>query len=307
LATDLPPDNGGDLNNFNLPDHPVAPGHTEPVVPWSLVSPGYFRTLGIPLLTGRLFDARDSATAPGVAIVSRSWADRWFPGESPVGRRIISGGCYACPPTTIVGVVGDVKYQGLAGDGQGAYSAVSQAAPTYLTLVVRAAVVPGLVFPQLRRALAALDPELPLPMQSMSERIADSIADPRRWTSILSAFAATAAVLAAIGIFGLMSFVVRQRRREIGVRIALGAEPGAVAWMIVARGMRFAGAGILLGLALAALEARWLRALLYQVAPTDPLTLAAVAVALASLALAACWGPALRASRIRPLEALAAP
>ncbi|MFI5208655.1 MAG: ADOP family duplicated permease [Gemmatimonadales bacterium] len=305
ISTDLPPDNGGNNNNFNLPDHPVAPGQSEPVVPWSQASAGFFKALSIPLVAGRMFDRGDSATAPLVVVVSRSWAEHYFKGESPLGRRIISGGCYSCPPTTIVGVVGDVKYKGLASDGEGVYEPVSQGAPTLVSLVVKASAPPVAVFPELKRGLAALDPQLPLAMVTMDERIAESVADPRRWTSLLSAFAVAAALLAAIGIFGLMSFVVRQRRREIGVRLALGAEPASVTRMIVARGMRYAMIGMAIGVGISLFEARWLRALLFEVAPTDPVTLAGAVVLLLLTALLACWLPGLRAARIKPLEAIA--
>jgi putative ABC transport system permease protein len=305
FTTSLPPDNGGDVNNFDLPDHPVPAGGAQPVVPWSAVTPGFFAALKVPLVEGRLFTSGDTNDAPPVIVVSRAWAAHWFRGESAVGRRIISGGCTSCPPTTIVGVVGDVKYLGLASNGEGAYEPVAQALPTNVQLLVRGNAPPDDVFPRVRTAVAALDPELPLELETMSARLDRGLADPRRWTTLLAAFAATAALLAALGIFGLMSYVVRQRRREFGVRLALGAEPVAVTRLVLARGLRLAAWGIGAGVVLSFAGARWLRSLLFGVGPTDPATLALAALTLLGTAALACWVPGRRAARIRPLEAMA--
>jgi ABC-type antimicrobial peptide transport system permease subunit len=151
-----------------------------------------------------------------------------------------------------------------------------------------------------------LDPDLPLVETVFTERLHASLADPRRWTSVLAAFAGTALALAALGIFGLMSYIVRQRRREIGVRLALGAEPAAVTRMIVGRGMRYALAGTAVGFGLSLLEARWLRSLLYGIGPLDPLTLVGSVGVLLFAALCASLLPGWRASRIRPIEAMQA-
>jgi ABC-type antimicrobial peptide transport system permease subunit len=140
----------------------------------------------------------------------------------------------------------------------------------------------------------------------MRDQVRSALADPKRWTAVLAAFAAVALALSALGIFGLMSYVVRRQRREIGVRMALGAEPRQVTGMIVARGMRFVLTGTVVGLGLAMLEGRWLSALLYGVTPRDPFTTAAVAVLLLVSALVACLLPGIRAARIRPMEAIVA-
>lgn len=306
LTTSPPPDNGGDVNNFDLLAHPVANGGAQPVAPWPAVSPGFFAALGIPLLEGRLItDADTSANAP-VLVVSRSWANHYFPNAPVIGQRLISGGCTSCPPDVVVGVVGDVKYEGLAGNGEGVYTpfAPQNGAIRNATLIVRTAAAPETFIKPVTEALRGLDPQLPLAGISLRAQLRQALADPGRWTRILSAFAVTALALSAIGIFGLMSYVVRRQRREIGVRLALGAEPRQITGMIVGRGMRYVAAGTLVGLGLALLEARWIGALLYGVGPRDPAMILSVTLLLAAAAAAACLLPGLRAARIRPIEAI---
>jgi putative ABC transport system permease protein len=311
LSTAAPPDNQGDVNNFNLVAHPVPSGGNEHVSPWAPATPGYFTALGIPLLDGRMFNAGDtvgdSLTGPPlVALVSRSWAARYFPGEQVIGQQMIEGGCYECPRTIIIGIVGDVKYQGLDGGGDGVYVPLEQANPREATLFVRTRGAPAGFIQPVLQALRRLDPDLPLTGAPLRDQVKSALADPGRWTAVLTAFAAVALALSALGIFGLMSYVVRRQRREIGVRMALGAEPRQVTGMIVARGMRFVLTGTVVGLGLAMLEGRWLSALLYDVTPRDPFTTAAVAVLLLVSALVACLLPGIRAARIRPMEAIVA-
>lgn len=304
LTSALPPDNGDNTNNFNLVDHPTPPGAAEPVSPWMAVTADYFPALGVPLLDGRLFTEADTGAAPPVVVVSRSWAERFFPHEVAVGKQLISGGCYDCPRTTIVGVVGDVKYLGIAGSGEAVYDPLAQSNTRSVYLVVRTAAPPATVFRALREVVGGLNPELPLVETTLQAQLDDSLGDPRRWATVLGAFAAVAALLAALGIFGLMSYVVRQRRREMAVRLVLGAEPAALTRLIVGRGMRYALLGTAIGLGLSVLEARWLRSLLFGVGPMDPATIAVAAVMLLAIALLACCVPGLRAARIRPAEVL---
>ena len=307
VSTSPPPDNQGDVNNFNLLAHPVPEGGAEPVAPFPIVSPGLFATLGIPLVRGRLFTELDTATAAPVVVVSRSWADRYFPHEEVLGQRMYSGGCYTCPPDVVIGVVGDVKYEGLAGNGDGVYTPLALNANVVrnATILVRTAAAPEAFVRPVVAALRSLDPQMPLTAVTLDQGLKDALADPGRWTTILSAFAVVALGLSAMGVFGLMSYVVRRQRREIGVRLALGAEPSRVTGMIVGRGMRYVGAGTLVGLALALLEARWIGSLLYGVTPRDPVTLGAVVALLLAAAAVACLLPGLRAAHIRPLEAMA--
>jgi predicted permease len=305
ISTSPPPDNGGDVNNFNLVAHPVPEGGAEPTAPWPIVNPGFFGSLGIPLVAGRLFTDADTAATSPVVVVSRSWASHYFPHEEVLGKRMYSGGCYTCPPDVVVGVVGDVKYEGLAGNGDGVYSPLGQNPIRNATLLVRTAAAPETFIRPVTAALRSLDPQMPLAGVTLDQGLKDALADPGRWTTILSGFAVAALGLSALGVFGLMSYVVRRQRREIGVRLALGAEPAQVTGMIVGRGMRYVSAGTLVGLALALLEARWIGSLLYGVTPRDPATLGAVVVLLLSAAALACLLPGLRAAHIRPLEAMA--
>jgi putative ABC transport system permease protein len=305
LSSAAPPDNQGNVNNFNLVAHPVPPGGAEPVSPWDAVTPGFFEALRIPLLEGRMFGPGDSAGAPPVILVSRAWAQRYFPGEPVLGQLVIGGGCYECPRTTIVGVVGDVKYQGLAGGGDGVYTPLVQSNMRGIALFVRTAASPEPFIRPVVEALRAVDPEVPLAGVPLAAQVRRALADPGRWTTVLAAFAAAALGLAALGVFGLMSYVVRRQRREIGVRMALGAAPRDVIRMILARGMRYAAAGLAIGLVLAVVQGRWLAALLYDVTPRDPATLAGVAAVLLAAALVACLVPGVRAARIKPIEAIA--
>jgi putative ABC transport system permease protein len=157
----------------------------------------------------------------------------------------------------------------------------------------------------LRRELRAIDPDLPLVETTVDDRVDAAIADPMRWAAVLTAFAACGMGLAALGVFGLMAYTVRQRRREIGVRLALGAEPSSVTWLVVARGMRYAAMGSALGLAVTLLFVNRIQAMLFGVSPTDVFTIAVVGTLLLGSAFLASWIPARRAARIRPMEAIA--
>ena len=305
ITSALPPDNGGNVDNFNLMDYPVAAGESEHVTPWTYVTAGYFEAMGIPVLEGRLFTLADSANGPPVTVVSRAWAARYFPrGESPVGRLLVQGGCYDCPRTTIVGVVGDVKYLGLAGNGEGAYGPMPQAGARRMSLVVKSTAAPAQALRGLRENLRGLDSELAATEITLAEGLRDSLADPRRWSAMLAGFAGVSLGLAAFGVFGLMSYLVRQRRREIGLRLALGAQPGAVTRLVIRKGLTYAAIGLGLGLGLAFVEARWLRNLLFEVTPGDPRVLAGAAFLLVGAAFIASWLPGRKAARIPAVEAI---
>lgn len=304
LASEIPPDESGNNDNFNLVDHPVAAGQSEPNSPWYYVTPGYFRALNMPLLDGRVFTPADTANEHPVVMVSRSWASKYFPNEQAVGRRLVQGGCYDCPRTTIIGVVGDIKNLGLAGSAEAVYGPVYQSNPRSMSLVVKSNAAPAAALRSIRDAARALDTELPLVGTTLSARFDDSLADPRRWTAVLGAFAAAGMALAALGAFGLMSYVVRQRRREIGVRLALGARPGTVTRLIISRGMRYAVVGSAIGLVVTLALAHKIQTLLFAVSPTDAGTIAGVALLLLLAGFLACWLPGRRAARIRPIEAI---
>jgi putative ABC transport system permease protein len=307
LTTSLPPDNGGDSNNFDLVERPVAPGESEPTVPWSWVTPELFGALGVPLVEGRTLERRDDSPDRPVVVVSRSWARRYFPGESALGKRMYVGGCRECVPSTVVGVVGDVKYAGLAASAESVYEPVRQNPGATLSLVVRASVPPETLAEPIRRRIRAVDPGVPVrDFATMGERLSTSISTPRSLAWLLGAFAAAALVMAALGVFGVMSYVVAQQRREIAVRIALGADAARVVRMVMGRGMARAAAGLAVGAVVSIGAVRAVESMLFEVRTTDPATLAAATALLLAVAVVACWLPGRRAARIEPARAMAA-
>ncbi|HUJ12545.1 MAG TPA: ADOP family duplicated permease [Thermoanaerobaculia bacterium] len=304
LSSGLPPDTFGDVNNFDLLDKPVSPGASQPTAPWLSVSPQLFATLRIPLLQGRFFTNDDSANAPPAVIVSRSWAAKYYPSENAVGKQLRSGGCTTCPPATIVGIVGDVPFRGLAGEEDAVYVPLEQEPSPSMYVIVRGRLGRQATMQIIRSEVAALDSTVAEVEVAMGDRLRDALGDPGRWAAVVGSFAAAGAMLAALGIFGLMSYVVRQRHREIGVRLALGATQEELTRLIVLRGMRYALAGALIGVAISAIESRWLGALLFGVRPADPPTIVISVVVLLIVAAIACVIPAIRAGRISPVDAL---
>jgi predicted permease len=313
ISASLPPTEPSDINNFDLKDRPVPTGSSEHVAPWNAVTNGYFEALRVPLLEGRLFTAADTVDSipertRSTVVVSRSWARKYYPDVSAVGKQMIAGGCTTCEPTTVIGVVGDVKYMGLTQSSEGVYQSVPQYEPSSANVVVRTrpGATPAAAFNVVRQAVRSLDPEIAVTETTLKRELNDSLADPKRWTTILGAFSLTGALLATVGIFGLMAYTVRQRRREIGVRMALGATASAVVREIVAGGLRWAAIGSAAGLVLSLTTGRWIRTFLFEVEATDPLTLAGVVGLLLATAAFACWLAARRAAQIHPVEAIAA-
>jgi predicted permease len=305
IASDVPPDpNYGNTDNFNLVHKPVPQGQAEPSVPWYAVSSTYFSTLGARIVEGRGFTDADTANAFPVVVVSESFAKQFLPGESAVGRQLVQGGCYDCPKTTIIGVVQDFRNLGPAQPMVAAYNAMTQSGTPSFEFLVRMRSVSPASVAALQNAMRAIDPELPLVQTKIEDKVAAATADPMRWAAVLTAFAACGMGLAALGVFGLMAFAVRQRRRELGVRLALGANPGEVTRLVVSRGMRYAAIGSAIGLAVTLLLANRIQPMLFGVSPTDIATLAGVGTLLLGSALFASWVPGRRAAKIRPMEAI---
>jgi putative ABC transport system permease protein len=306
FGTAMPPnDDGNSNNNFDLVDSPVPPGGAQPTVSWPGVSREFFATLGLPLVEGRLFIAADTLGGVPVAVVTRSWANHYYAGRSVIGRELVSGGCTSCPHTVVVGVVGDMTIDGLGTVREAVFSPLSQGWPTQLYVFVKARGPQGAIAQRIREVVRSADPGAATgSMLAMEDAIYDSVAAPRHWATILVTFAAAALVMAAVGVFGFLSYAVTLRRREIGVRMALGAQPGQVVASMVAAGMRFAIAGSVIGLGLTVVAARWLHGSLYEVSAVDPPTLLAVTGGLLAVALLASWFPARRAAAIDPVEAM---
>ncbi len=267
----------------------------------------YFRTMGIPLLAGRTFDASDTPDAPHVVIVNEALARRAYPDQPAVGKRILWGGPAGTESLEIVGVVGDVKQQGLAQEATPAmyleYAQIYVAQSMHL--VLRADRDPLELVPAVRGALRTLDPDVPLyEVVTMEQVIADSVVSERFSMLLLATFAAVALLLGAIGIYGVMSYTVSQRTQELGIRMALGAARATVLALVIRQGMLLAVIGVILGTAGALGLSRLLARMLFGISATDPVTFSATIILLTAVALSACYVPAKRAAGLDPLEAL---
>lgn len=275
-----------------------------------VATPGYFRAMGIPLMRGRLFDDRDVPEAPHAALITESLAKSRWPDRDPIGLRIEYGNMDGdLTPYTIVGVVGDVRDYGAAARPRPTFYANARQRPrrtAQITMVVQATTdVTALIAPA-TDIVRALDPDVPPRFRTIEQVFATSLADRRFTLLLLSAFGGAALLLAVIGIYGVMSYVVSQRTQELGVRVALGARSGDIMRLVVGQGARLIVIGLALGLAGAVALTRLLATLLFEVTATDPLTYAGVAIVLAATAMAACQIPAWRATRVDPLTALRA-
>jgi putative ABC transport system permease protein len=285
-------------------DQSVLPRDAAVPIDWRIVSPGYFKSMGIPMLQGRDFTDADGPTALPVMIISQATAKKFWGDADPIGRTLRRS---ASPATafTIVGVVGDVRSTALTQESPALYYPMAARVWPLMDIVVRTDSSPEALLPSIREKVRELDSELALAnVRTMDQWLSNSAAQPRLNTVLLTIFASIALVIASIGIYGVIAYSVSQRISEIGVRMALGATPRDVLRLIVSEGMNVAligiGTGLLGGLALG----RAVSSLVFGVPVRDPRTFAAVAVALASVALAASVIPALRASRVDPIVAL---
>ncbi len=272
------------------------------------VTENYFKVLKVPLVQGRFFDERDTADAPQVVIVNQSFARKWFPNQEAVGKKITFSDPRKPDPKwiTIVGLVGDMRHRGLDVEAKPEYYLPHPQNPYRgMILAVRSKQDPRSLAESIRREIRRLDPELPAAnVRTLENVAADSIAPRRLSVVLIGVFAAVALVLASVGIYGVMSFLVVQRTHEIGVRMALGAQRADVLRLVVGHGMRLVLIGSVLGLVMALLSTRALSAMLYRVGAFDLTTFAGVTIALALVALLASYIPALRATRADPMIAL---
>ncbi|HEY7514292.1 MAG TPA: ADOP family duplicated permease, partial [Vicinamibacteria bacterium] len=307
-ATSLPLDGSRNLARFTIDGRPSVPGETlssRTVI----ASPGYFEALRIPVLRGRLFDARDDERAPAAALVSASFARRFFPGEDPLGRRLVlpvRRDQRQAPALTVVGIVGDVKADGLDADSPPVlYRSLDQDSFLILTLVLRTTEGPASLGEAIRREVGRIDADQPVYGVRTFEALAAHALGPRRFvTTLLGLFALVSLVLAAVGIYGVTAYAVSRRTGEIGLRMALGARPRDVLRLVLGQGMTLVAIGIGLGLVAAATLSRALATLLFGVSRTDAVAFGGIALLLASVALLACALPARRAASVDPLVAL---
>jgi predicted permease len=279
-------------------------GEKEPGAPVASINPDYFRTLGISLRAGRFFNDGDAEGAPSVALLSESLAHKLFPNEDPLGKRLNIAGS-GSEWTTVIGVVNDIRHKGLDRETEPSVYLNYRQLPREMALLLRSAVEPANLAPALRNAVREIDPALPVyDVMTMNERLSNSVAARRFNLLLLGGFAALALLLAGVGVYGVISYVVTQRTHEIGIRMALGAQSADVVRLFIKQGMAMVIFGVALGLIGAFALTRVMKSLLFDVSAIDPLTFACVALLLSLVALAACYLPARRASRIDPLASL---
>jgi len=292
---------------FTIVGLPPPPPNRPNVADMSIVNPGWFAALGIPIKAGRAFDRTDDDPgAPLVMVVSETFARRYFPGENAVGKRImLSWGNHENQPREIVGVVGDVHRHTLEqAANPGMYAPFAQGPFQYIGIAVRTGATTGMAA-TLRQVVSSIDKDQPLTeFETMRQLMRNTMVQRRLSTLLASIFGGVALALAIIGVYGVMSYTVRQRVGEIGIRMALGARPGDVMRMIVRHGLVLAVAGLAVGLCAAFPLARVLASLLWGVTPADPITYAAISGVLLGVALLASWLPSRRAARIDPMVAL---
>lgn len=293
--------------SLTVEGRPVLPVGEAPAINHCVISSSYFSAMGITILKGRDFDERDAREAPKVTIIDERLAGEYWPDEDPIGKRIRFG-----PPEdnepwqTIVGVVGEVKHQRLeASTRESVYLPFAQIPIGGSSLAIRTSGRPEALIAAVRAQVKELDPDLPLiRVMPMAEVVARSVWQPRLYTALFGVFAVVALILATVGIYGVMSYAVTLRTREIGLRMALGAQRQDVLKLVVGQGILLAAIGVGVGLVAAMAMTRLMSSLLFGVTATDPITFAAVSVLLTGVALGACFIPSLRAAKVDPMAAL---
>jgi putative ABC transport system permease protein len=307
ITTMLPDGNDQWLEDFRIENRPLMPGKFQSAVPIS-VSAGYFDALHIAQFAGRIFNSEDALGAQPVAVVSRTFAERYFPGQSALGRRIQMGtaGKDEMPWVRIVGIVDDVNYLWIDRTVEpDVYLNASQMPPRSATFMVTTTGDPLALGPAVRRQMAALDPSVPLDeMQTYQQYLTVALTGMIYVAVTLSVNAFIGLLLAAMGIFGVMGNLVAERTREIGVRIALGARPQDMLAMILRRAALLTGVGVTLGIVLAAAMARLIANLIFGVQPYDPVVFVSITAAIIAIALLVSWVPARRAALVDPMRTL---
>ncbi len=302
------PIGGSNWNSvFIAGDKPAPPRPDLPSSAYIPVSANYFETMGIRLTKGRLFTKSDGADSPLVVVINETLARRIWPGEDPIGKRVKQGWPESETPwREVVGVVNDVKLNGLERETPlETYVPLTQESPRSFGLAVRTAGDPLAAATAVERAIHSLDKDLPVSqVLTMDQLLGNSLSQRRLTLVLLASFAVLALLLAAIGVYGVIAYSVRQRTNEIGIRMALGAQTGDVLKLILTQGLKLALIGVVIGLAAAFALTRWMETLLFGVRPADPLTFVVIAAVLTLVALLACYIPARRAAKVDPMVAL---
>jgi putative ABC transport system permease protein len=304
-VTTLPLTPNYSATDFLVEGRPVPPPDQEIISATASVAPDYFRAMGIPSVSGRDFNERDNSDAPGVVIISESFAQSFLPGEDPIGKRIAFG---AESPSwlSIVGVVSDVKHFGLdAVASPVVYTPYMQNSSSQMSIVLRTNSDPASLSSFVRREILAVDKDQPISdVRTMEQLLSESVSSRKFSMLLFTLFAGVAMILAAVGIYGVMSYSVTQRTHEIGIRMALGAQPGDVLKMIVGQGMLVVAIGVAIGVAASFGFTLFMQSMLFGVGAADPVTFIIVPLILTGVALGACFVPARRATKVDPMVAL---
>ena len=309
LTNPLPLAGGGNQTSF-LPEGLPDPGPGKRFSTENdAASAAYFETMRIPLLRGRTFTDQEKPDEPRVCIIDTKFAETHFAGQDPVGKRIVFAPGGNSPTfLTIIGVVGHVQNYGIGQDTRvQLYFPYRQSPPTFVSFVLRTSLEPSALSPAIRTAMREVEPTLPVfAVRTMDEIFDTTVTNQRIMLTLLSVFAGLALLLAGIGLYGVLSYIVGQRTREVGIRMALGATGGSVRQLMLGQGLKLAALGLVLGLLASLGAARLMGSVLYNVSPYDPLSLAAVSLVLVAIGLIASWLPSHRATRVNPVEALRA-
>jgi predicted permease len=306
LTSNIPLSGSVSSGSYSIVGYTPAPGEPAPHGRQEVVGGDYFRAMQIPLLAGRTFEPRDGPDSPPVVVIDEYLVNRYFAGRDPIGQQIRRGGPDS-PPFTIVGVVGTINAidLGLPVDKERLYYPVTQTPQPTMALVLKSGVEPDSLVARVHEAAASLDPEQPIAaVRTMDQWMARSLQNRRSPMVLLALFGGVALALAAIGTYGVLAFAVSQRRRELGIRQALGAGRGTILALVFRQGLRTVGMGVVLGLLGALALTRVLSSQLFGVAPRDAAVLAGATALLLAVSAAACYVPARRATRIDPAEAL---
>ena len=305
-ASFLPMTGMAAATSFAIDGRPAPPPGERPGCDVRVTDMNFFRTLGIPLRRGRTYDERETTEARRVLVINEALARKYFPDEDPLGQRLLVNMSPEPQPTEIIGVVGDVKHRGLDAPAEPTvYLPHPELAYTGMSVALRTAGDPQLLAAAAQREIQAIDPEQPVAdVRTMEQWLSESVARARFSATLLGVFAALALVLAAVGIYGVISYTVTQRTHELGIRVALGAQRADVLRLVIGQGLALAGLGVGVGLLGALALTRLVGSLLYEVSATDPLTYAVLALFLLLVAFAACYFPARRATRVDPMVAL---
>ncbi len=305
-ATSTLPESGDSIRaTFSIQGRTSDDSSSRPQASKDFVTPGFFQTMGIPLIQGREFNRRDDHDSQPVIAINQEFARRFFPGEDPIGKVLTHTGPHA-PPRIIVGVVGNVRHDTLDQPAEAAfYIPMAQESDYFAWFVLRTAIPPGTVLAEIRREVAMLDSEQPISgVRTMKWMLDNSTVDQRFSALLMTSFAALALLLVSVGVYGVVAYAVNRRTHEIGLRMALGASRSDVLTMVLGQGLRIAGIGIVIGVPTTLALTRLLRGFLFGVSTADPVVFALVTVLLTAIVLLASYVPARRATKVDPMVAL---